>query len=75
MMVWCVVVLSLILAQVCRWSWSFCRFFSLASVYCFMLYYVLNKFSLVYLPDLILGCVVDFDILRGFSWRVAFSAF
>ena len=63
------------LSQVCRLSWSFCRVFSLAGVYSFMLYYMLNKFSLVYLPVLILGCVVDFDILRGFSWRVAFSAF
>jgi len=44
-----------------------------ADVYCFMLYYMLNKFSLVYLPVLV--CVVDFDILRGFSLRVAFSAF
>jgi len=50
-------------------------FFYLADVYCFMLYYMLLKFSSVYLPVLILVCVVDFDILRGFSWRVAFSAF
>jgi len=50
-------------------------FFSLADVYCFMLYYMLLKFPLVYLTVLILVCVVDFDILRGFSWRVAFSAF
>jgi len=53
----------------------FCRVFSLADVYCFRLYNMLNKFSLVYLPVLILVCVVDFDMLRGFSWRVAFSAF
>jgi len=52
----------------------FCRFFSLADVYCFMLYYMFNKFSLEYLPVLILVCV-DFDILSVFSWRLAFSAF
>jgi len=45
----------------------FCRFFSLVDVYCFMLYYMLLKFSLVYLTVLILICVGDFDILRGFS--------
>jgi len=48
-------------------------FFFLVDVYCFMLYYMLNKFSLVYLPVLISVCVVDFYILRGFSWRVSFS--
>jgi len=73
-MVLCVVVFFHF-SQVCRWSWSFCRFFSFAGVYCFTVYYMLNKFSLVYLPVLILGCVVDLDILRGSSWRVAFSAF
>ena len=66
MMVLCVVVL-------CHLSQVY-GFFSLADVYCFMLYYTLFKFSLVYLPVLILDCVFGFDIFRGYSWRVAFSA-
>jgi len=56
----------------------FCRFFSLADVYCFMLYYILNKFSLVYLPVSILVCVVDFIggcFFMRFSFMVWFLSF
>ena len=54
------------LSLVCQWRWSFCRFYSLADVLCFLLYYMFLKFSLMYLPVLILVCVLDFDILRAF---------
>jgi len=49
--------------------------FSLDDVYCFMLYYMLLKFSLVYLPVSILVCVVDFDIFKGFLGGCLFLRF
>jgi len=65
MMVLCVDVFCH-LSQVCRWSWSFWRFFSLADVYCFMLYYTLNKFSLMYLPVWFWFVLLIFIFWEGF---------